>query len=601
MSDDPDFIRTFGNVAVHKRQCLACDSMHAVGQCPSKRSGAEHCGLCGLAHYGFIQPGSEAACPHFSSETQVRLMLDALKMSTEPRDIVEPARSYLRGVIGNLVRKKKKDLELEAARSRPILPPPPPGATQAQWRVNPQVPEFLPSLVRPPRYPDSADIDDVWPLTANLNLNGSTSLGNGVYGGGRIRGGRPALGQPFDGRPSQDPWLLNKSAVANNAGLSVYKDHLPYPGQTPSASPTSPPDVPRMIITDRHLQSATGYALCRGNGRYTRLIAADELPPLQGPGVNQGADGLIILPTPLNPTPLGPLSFHAPNPFPLTPPSTSNKPTSLYGPLPPVSTPSRPSRGPRKDKVYCDKWVHEGVCAFSQQGCRYKHEMPLDIATQHALGLFQGLPMWYKKENTVDLRTPRADEKTNGGEGAPGTAPLRIGLHTPTALPSWRPGPEQSRSGGTAHRKPVAATGENGFSAAATAAKLSGPAPPRRNEFGSIARPVGQRSAVKSAVPGSTSGLESSIYAPVVLNPSAGSYAPESQPQLQQQNPFGKPHPWVVGPSLRTQEVAAAATMSTGDGGDVADEGGDESVEGGEASERNANPYELLSAFEGRE
>lgn len=140
MSDDPDFMRTFGNIAVHNRQCLACDSIHAVGQCPSKRSGAEHCGLCGLAHYGFIQSGSGAACPQFSSETQVRLMLDALKMSTEPRHIIEPARDYLRGVIGNLVRKKKKEIELQEARSRPILPPPRPGSTQTQWRVNPQVP-----------------------------------------------------------------------------------------------------------------------------------------------------------------------------------------------------------------------------------------------------------------------------------------------------------------------------------------------------------------------------------------------------------------------------------------------------------------------------
>ncbi|OAF55173.2 hypothetical protein VC83_08466 [Pseudogymnoascus destructans] len=354
-----------------------------------------------------------------------------------------------------------------------------------------------------------------------------------------------------------------------------------------------------MIITDRHLQSATGYALSRGNGRYTRLIAADELPPLQGPGLNRGAVGLIILPTPLNPTPLGPLTFHAPNPFPLTPPNSCGKPPSLYGPLPPVSTPSRPSRGPRKDKVYCDKWVHEGVCAFSQQGCRYKHEMPFDVATQHTLGLFQGLPMWYKKENSLELRTPRADEKANG-EGASGTGALGVGLPTPTALPSWRPGAEQSRGGGVAHRKPVAATRENGFSSAvATAAKLSAPLPSRRNEFGNIARPVAQRPATKNGVSGSAPGLESSIYAPVVLNPTAGPYAPDSQPQPQ--NPFSKQHPWVVGPSLRPQTVAASAATSTGDR-DTAAGGRDESGKaGGEDGERGENPYELLSAFEERE
>lgn len=52
---------------------------------------------------------------------------------------------------------------------------------------------------------------------------------------------------------------------------------------------------------------------------------------------------------------------------------------------------------PKRPKVYCDKWVHEGVCAFTQQGCKYKHEMPMDRATQHQLGLFHGLPAWWKK------------------------------------------------------------------------------------------------------------------------------------------------------------------------------------------------------------
>ncbi|KAI1878707.1 hypothetical protein JX265_002884 [Neoarthrinium moseri] len=51
----------------------------------------------------------------------------------------------------------------------------------------------------------------------------------------------------------------------------------------------------------------------------------------------------------------------------------------------------------RRPKIYCDKWVHEGVCAFTQQGCKYKHEMPFDKATQNQLGLFHGLPAWWKK------------------------------------------------------------------------------------------------------------------------------------------------------------------------------------------------------------
>ena len=86
----------------------------------------------------------------------------------------------------------------------------------------------------------------------------------------------------------------------------------------------------------------------------------------------------------------------------------------------------------KKTKIYCDKWVHEGVCAFTQQGCKYKHEMPQDRATQHALGLFQGLPAWYKRHQSelqrsrapdtgsdlpVALRSPEPRLPVGGGPG----------------------------------------------------------------------------------------------------------------------------------------------------------------------------------------
>lgn len=83
--------------------------MHAVGYCTLKRSGHEHCGLCGLAHFGGAR-----ACPHMHSETQVRSMLRALKTSTEPKEERRAARKYLQGVIGSLVMKKKKDAQQEA-------------------------------------------------------------------------------------------------------------------------------------------------------------------------------------------------------------------------------------------------------------------------------------------------------------------------------------------------------------------------------------------------------------------------------------------------------------------------------------------------------
>jgi hypothetical protein len=53
----------------------------------------------------------------------------------------------------------------------------------------------------------------------------------------------------------------------------------------------------------------------------------------------------------------------------------------------------------RREKVYCDKWIHEGTCAFTQMGCKYKHVMPTDKATQMSLGLNHGFPTWYRRAN----------------------------------------------------------------------------------------------------------------------------------------------------------------------------------------------------------
>lgn len=52
------------------------------------------------------------------------------------------------------------------------------------------------------------------------------------------------------------------------------------------------------------------------------------------------------------------------------------------------------NQAPKRRKVYCDKWLHEGVYASTQQGCKYKHEMLLDKDTQELLGLYHSLPIW---------------------------------------------------------------------------------------------------------------------------------------------------------------------------------------------------------------
>lgn len=90
-------------------------------------------------------------------------------------------------------------------------------------------------------------------------------------------------------------------------------------------------------------------------------------------------------------------------------------------PVSPVVSPTDPSKTPRRQKIYCDKWIHEGVCAFTQLGCKYKHEMPMDKATQMSLGLNHGLPAWYKRAHSVQLRPegqgspPQGAQATFGG------------------------------------------------------------------------------------------------------------------------------------------------------------------------------------------
>ncbi|KAK2065436.1 hypothetical protein LY76DRAFT_621820 [Colletotrichum caudatum] len=150
------------------------------------------------------------------------------------------------------------------------------------------------------------------------------------------------------------------------------------------------PQMPdRQMGRDAGLDTTGFYAYCldRGNGNVTRLIPADLLPPLAGvPAVQTAVDGMLVLPPPRGSDP------HS------TSAGNSLQPVAFKRRIDHIvaSSPTPPKR----PKIYCDKWVHEGVCAFTQQGCKYKHEMPLDKATQNSLGLFHGLPTWWKKQQT---------------------------------------------------------------------------------------------------------------------------------------------------------------------------------------------------------
>ncbi|KAF9882031.1 c-x8-c-x5-c-x3-h type zinc finger protein [Colletotrichum karsti] len=159
------------------------------------------------------------------------------------------------------------------------------------------------------------------------------------------------------------------------------------------------------------------YCLDRGNGNYTRLIPADMLPPLVGiPAVQHGAEGMLVLPAPRgqdaqNPSggTIQPVTFKTPPPSPAPVSDALQKRIDHIIASSPVP--------PKKPKIYCDKWVHEGVCAFTQQGCKYKHEMPLDKPTQHSLGLFHGLPTWWKKQQAELQRQQQQQQEQQEGSG----------------------------------------------------------------------------------------------------------------------------------------------------------------------------------------
>ncbi|KAF4975260.1 hypothetical protein FZEAL_7927 [Fusarium zealandicum] len=166
---------------------------------------------------------------------------------------------------------------------------------------------------------------------------------------------------------------------------------------------TSSSASPAALSRERHVSISdclNGYAYCiqRPDGRYTRLVPADMLPALSEIQAKQSsAQGMVLLPD---------LHMQPPQGV-----AKMNQPVTVKAPSAPASENLQANKTPetridrivatspaqqRRNKIYCDKWIHDGTCAFTQQGCKYKHEMPFDKATQHSLGLFHGFPKWWK-------------------------------------------------------------------------------------------------------------------------------------------------------------------------------------------------------------
>ncbi|EXJ88797.1 hypothetical protein A1O3_01861 [Capronia epimyces CBS 606.96] len=55
------------------------------------------------------------------------------------------------------------------------------------------------------------------------------------------------------------------------------------------------------------------------------------------------------------------------------------------------------AKAPVGCKEYCSFWIRRGECDYAQQGCVYKHEMPLDLPTLERIG-HRDIPRWYREK-----------------------------------------------------------------------------------------------------------------------------------------------------------------------------------------------------------
>lgn len=70
-------------------------------------------------------------------------------------------------------------------------------------------------------------------------------------------------------------------------------------------------------------------------------------------------------------------------------PAPSNTPENTQPAAKIAETP-----GPLPKKVYCMYWLRKGECDYMQEGCRYKHEMPVDEETRLKIGIRE-IPWWF--------------------------------------------------------------------------------------------------------------------------------------------------------------------------------------------------------------
>lgn len=65
--------------------------------------GIEYCKLCGIAHFGLSDK-----CIHYLNDIQIRMLLDDLRQSNEPKAQVEQMRKVLRRILTRKLHAKQQ-------------------------------------------------------------------------------------------------------------------------------------------------------------------------------------------------------------------------------------------------------------------------------------------------------------------------------------------------------------------------------------------------------------------------------------------------------------------------------------------------------------
>ncbi|ORX94209.1 hypothetical protein BCR34DRAFT_608338 [Clohesyomyces aquaticus] len=95
--------------------------------------------------------------------------------------------------------------------------------------------------------------------------------------------------------------------------------------------------------------------------------------------------------------------------------------------LPPSGILPDPSK-----KEYCSYWIKTGECAYQQQGCKYKHEMPPLDVLREKVGLWR-VPQWWKEKTALRPAGTWAEGRLkNNNEG-------RESSNEPEDTSLWRP------------------------------------------------------------------------------------------------------------------------------------------------------------------